>query len=118
LVSKLGEHGNRDVVCLGSATVEAARIQVGLDGNQIGLDAELYKRLPEWLQDLFIWQPSPGAYVATDLTLDEFDRQQAAQTEGGAKALLGGAVAGTAAIGVGAALIHRRRERPLRPWHP
>ena len=118
LVSKLGEHGNRDVVCLGPATVEAARIQVGLDGNQIGLDPELYSRLPEWMQELFTWQPSPGAYVATDLTLDELDRQEAALTEGGAKTLLAGALAGAAAIGVGAALIHRRRERPLRPWHP
>jgi hypothetical protein len=118
LVSKLGEHGNRDVVCLSPATVEAARIQVGLDGNQIGLDVELYKRLPEWLQELFTWQPSPGAYVATDLTLDELDRQEAAQADGGAKALLAGALTGVAALGVGAAIAHRRRERPLRPWHP
>jgi len=118
LVSKLGEHGNRDVVCLGLATVEAARIQVGLDGNQIGLDAELYKRLPEWLQELFTWQPSPGAYVVTDLTLDELDRQEVAQTEGSAKALLAGVLTGAAALGVWAALIHRRPERPLRPWHP
>jgi hypothetical protein len=118
LVSKLGEHGNRDVVCLSLATVEAARIQVGLDGNQIGLDAELYKRLPEWLQELFTWQPSPGAYVATDLTLDELDRQEAAQAEAGAKGLLAGARAGAAGIGVGAALVRRRGERPLRPWHP
>jgi hypothetical protein len=118
LISKLGEHGNREVVSLGPATVEAARIQVGLDGNQIGLDAELYKRLPEWVQELFTWQPRPGAYVATDLTLDELDRQEAAQTEGGTKGLLAGALSSAAAVGVGAALIHRRREGPLRPWHP
>lgn len=122
LVSKLGEHGNRDVVCLAPATVEAARIQVGLDGNQIGLDAELYERLPEWLQQAFAWQASPGAYVAADLTLDELDRLEAADSTGRAKGLLAGAVG--VGVGIGAAALIRQArqpepsEPPLRPWHP
>jgi hypothetical protein len=122
LVSKLGEHGNRDVVCLAPATVEAARIQVGLDGSQIGLDAELYGRLPAWLQQAFAWQASPGAYVAAGLTLDELDRLEAAESAARAKGLLAGAVG--LGVGIGAAaLVHRARqpepsEPPLRPWHP
>jgi class 3 adenylate cyclase len=120
LVSKLGERGNRDVVSLGSATVEAARIQVGLDGEEIGLDAELYGRLPDWLQQAFAWRKSPGAYVAAGLTLDELERLEAAESPGRAKTLL---AAGTGlALGVGAAALARRRsertEPPLRPWHP
>jgi hypothetical protein len=123
LVSRLGEHGNRDVVSLGSATVEAARIQVGLDGEEIGLDAELYSRLPDWLQKAFAWRKSPGAYVAVGLTLDELERLEAAERPDPAKALLAaGAVGAGLALGAGAAaLIRRRAERtepPLRPWHP
>ncbi len=123
LVSKLGEHGNRDLVCLGSATVEAARIQVGLDGHQIGVDVELYERLPVWLQEVFVWQASPGAYVAADLTLDELDRLEAAESAGRAKGLLAAGAVGVG-LGVGAAALIRRAGRsespepPLRPWHP
>ncbi len=122
LVSKLGEYGNRDVVCLGSATVEAARIQVGLDGGDIGLDAELYSRLPDWLQKAFTWRKSPGAYVAAGLTLDELERLEAAESPDRAKTLLTGGAVGTGlALGAGAATLIRRAERtepPLRPWHP
>lgn len=73
LVSKLGEHGNRDVVSLGVSTADAARVQGRLDGWQTGLDASVYSRLPAWLADLFTWNSTAGAYLADNLTLDEIE---------------------------------------------
>jgi class 3 adenylate cyclase len=117
LVSKLGQYGDRDVVSLGWSTAEAARIQEALEGGQIGIDAELRRRLPEWLQRIFVWEQSPRAYVAKDLTLDELDRLEASESSMLAKGLVAGAVAG-AAIGAGVALVRSRKEqeKPLRPW--
>jgi len=118
LVSKLGQHGDRDVVSLGSSTAEAARIQEALEGGQIGVNAELRDRLPDWLQGVFSWEQSPRAYVAKGLTLDELDRLEASESSTLAKGLLADAVA-SAAIGAGAALIRSHKpeeEPPLRPW--
>ncbi len=121
LVSKLGQHGDRDVVSLGRSTAEAARIQQALDGGQIGIDRELRDRLPAWLQGVFVWDGAPRAYVAKDLTLDEFERLEASESSSVAKGLLKAAIVGSAAAAVGTALIRSRREGnpddpPLRPW--
>lgn len=91
LVSKLGERGNRDVVCLGASTAEAARIQEALDGEQIGVDSTLYALLPDWLQAAFSWHPNVKAYVAEELTLDQLDQLEASDTEDPAATLLAGA---------------------------
>lgn len=76
LVSKLGEHGNRDIVTLGTSTADAARIQERLEGWQIGLDPAVYDQLPKWLAELFDWKPAAGAYVADKLKLDEVERAE------------------------------------------
>ena len=118
LVSKLGQYGDRDVVSLGRSTAEAARIQEALDGGQIGINAELRGRLPDWRQKIFVWEQSPRAYVVKNLTFDELDRLEASESSTLAKGLLAGVAAG-AAIGAGVALVRSRREReepPLRPW--
>jgi hypothetical protein len=85
LVSKLGEHGNRDVVSLGVSTANAAAIQGRLDGWQTGLDATLYSRLPAWLAELFKWNASASAYVADNLTLDEIEDAEQVAAEAEAK---------------------------------
>ena len=72
LVSRIGEHGNTDVISLGSSTAKAADIQQHLDGNTIGIDGALRDLLPEWLQQAFKWSTSARGYVATDLDWHAF----------------------------------------------
>ncbi len=91
LVSKLGQYGDRDVVCLGTSTADAARIQEALDGGQTGIDSTLYKLLPTWLQDAFLWHPTAKAYVADDLTLDQIDQLEVGAADDPAAALLSAA---------------------------
>jgi class 3 adenylate cyclase len=118
MVSRLGEYGDRDTVCLAPATAEAARIQEALSGGQIGIDAELRDALPGWLAEMFSWDPAARAYVTEGLTADELDRLESSENGGVGKALL--AAAGLTAVGVGIAALNRRRDRepPLRPYAP
>lgn len=88
LVTKVGQHGHRDVVSLGSSTAEAARIQEALDGGEIGIDSAGYQLLPEWLQKVFAWRTGPRAYVAENLTLSEIDLLKAAESKDRATAIL------------------------------
>jgi class 3 adenylate cyclase len=121
LVSKLGEHGDRDVVALSPATAEAARIQTMLEGGQIGVSERLYDLLPGWLQPAFRFDPARDCYVADDLDHDGLNLLEAGDDHGAAKALAGIAVA-TAAAGMAGAIAAARRARaaepPMRPWHP
>lgn len=108
LVTKVGQHGNRDVVSLGRSTAEAARIQEAIQGGEIGIDGGGYALLPEWLQAVFEWRASVRAYVATDLTLDELDLLEAAEDAERAKKIVGAP-----------ALVTGRPERyepPLKPY--
>ena len=88
LVTKLGEHGNRDVVTLGASTAEAARIQQALEGGDIGIDAAVRELLPGWLQQLFVWRQAPRAYVASDLTLDQVELLEASESDDRAKKVI------------------------------
>lgn len=108
LVSKLGEHGNRDVVSLGISTADAARIQGCLDGWQTGMDRDVYGCLPQWLQEFFRWDSSARAYVADALRLDEIDRAESRSST---------AESSRAAV-VGAPLIagSGRITEPIRPY--
>jgi class 3 adenylate cyclase len=91
LVTKVGEHGNRDVVSLGRSTAEAARIQEAIDSGEIGVDKDGYALLPEWLQAAFTWRIGVNAYVASDLTLDEVDLLEAAEATDRAQKIIGAA---------------------------
>jgi len=71
LVTKIGEHGNRDLVVIGASVATAAAIQERLEGGEIGMDARTRDLLPEWMQALFEWEPHRQAFVAVDLTYDE-----------------------------------------------
>jgi class 3 adenylate cyclase len=122
LVSKLGEHGDRDVVALAPTTAGAARIQTSLEGGQIGVSARLYDLLPDWLQPAFRLDPARDCYVADDLDHDSLKLLETGTDHGTAKALGTAVAIGTAAVGVAAAVAAARRVRaaepPMRPWHP
>jgi class 3 adenylate cyclase len=123
VLTKPGERGNRDVVTLGEATPEAARIQQTLVGGWIGINGALRGHLPDWLGKLFLWDSSARAYTA-QLTYDELVRLQASEEGISLSELLG-----RLAIGVGAGIavgaLARRaltpppqtEPAPLRPWH-
>ncbi len=117
LVSRLGEYGDRDTVCLAPATAEAGRIQEALAGGQIGIDAELRDALPAWLAEMFSWDLAARAYVVQGLTADELDRLESSESSGIGKAVLTAAGL-AAAVGIGVAALNRRRDRepPLRPY--
>ncbi|PWU61860.1 hypothetical protein DLE60_03425 [Micromonospora globispora] len=110
LVSKLGEHGNRDVVSLGTSTADAARIQGCLNGGQTGLDKVVYGRLPKWLQELFSWDSTARAYVSSDLTLDEIERAESVDASARAKSASSVSVASTVAYASASAA------EPIRPY--
>jgi len=120
LVSKIGEHNNRDMIVIGSSVAEAANIQQRLDGGQIGLDVAAYDLLPEWIQEEFTWSSSAQAYTATNLTYDAL--LDLAPTEESASAVKSALLGLAAGVGVGAAAVAyaatrpRSVESPLRPW--
>jgi hypothetical protein len=74
LISRLGEHGQPDVVCVGPATEAAVRYQQDLKGWETGISKEIRDQLPADLAAEFKWRAKAGCYVATDLTADKLDR--------------------------------------------
>lgn len=67
IVSKLGEHGNRDMICLGKPVRRAAKIQGKLDGDEVGISDALRNLLPQRVADLFRWDQSKNAHVVRGL---------------------------------------------------
>jgi class 3 adenylate cyclase len=90
LISRLGEHGQPDVVCIGPATEAAVRYQQALKGWETGISKELRDQLPDDLAAEFKWRAAKGCYVATDLTADKLDRQkEGRRLDAGVPALVG-----------------------------
>lgn len=73
LVSRLGEHGDPDVIAVGAPVEEAVAIQLRLDGDRIGIPRNLRDQLPDYLQSAFSWNSTAGCYVAAGLTADRID---------------------------------------------
>ncbi|MFC4858003.1 hypothetical protein [Actinophytocola glycyrrhizae] len=113
LVSRVGEHGNTDVISLGGSTAAAATIQQRLDGGQIGLDRSVRDYLPAWLQQAFPWSSSVQAYVATDLTYNDLAILEASEQKDRA---LGALAATTAVVGLAAAGAVVLSRKPAKPW--
>src|SRR6266540_2737175 len=74
LISRLGEHGQPDVVCVGPATEAAVRYQQALKGWETGISKEIRDQLPDDLAAEFKWRAKAGCYVADHLTADKLDR--------------------------------------------
>jgi len=120
LVSKIGEHGRRDMVSIGGSTAAAAAIQQRLDGGDIGIDSELRSQLPSWLQGMFTWSVHARAYVKKDLQYEDLMLlAQSEKTDRGLGLVAGKATAG-AAVAVGAGAYLRSHDRvpvePAKPW--
>ena len=83
LISRIGEHGNTDVVSIGQSTADAAKIQQRLDGGCIGISTGMRDLLPDWLKDAFKWSVSAKAYVARGLDWDDLKTldEQSEQTD-------------------------------------
>lgn len=73
LVSKLGERGRRDVLCVGPATEAAASYQVKLDGGETGISKSIRDALPADVGALFKWVADKDCYVARDLRPDQLE---------------------------------------------
>jgi class 3 adenylate cyclase len=122
LVTKVGQHGSPDLMSIGGSTATAATIEGRLKGGEIGLDGELYTLLPDWLQVAFTWSASAKAYVAANLSFDEFGTLlESSFTEESASAVGKAAlltVGGLAAVGAAAYLKARDRmpTKSARPW--
>jgi hypothetical protein len=74
LISRLGEHGQPDVMCVGQTTEAAASFQLRLDGADIGVSKKIKDLLPDDLAAEFKWISEKGCYVARDLTTDRVER--------------------------------------------
>jgi hypothetical protein len=74
LISRLGEHGQPDVVCVGPATEAAVRYQQALEGGETGISKAIRDHLPGDVAAEFKWRAAAGCYVAADLTADKLDR--------------------------------------------
>lgn len=74
LISRLGEHGQPDVMCIGKATEGAASFQLKLDGGEIGISKKMKDALPDEVAAEFKWVSEKGCYVARDLTVDRVER--------------------------------------------
>jgi class 3 adenylate cyclase len=77
LVSRLGTRGARDPICLGGAVQAGARIEEAVSGQEIGIGSAVYVKLVKELQELFTWQSTGQAYVASMLTADKLERAEA-----------------------------------------
>jgi class 3 adenylate cyclase len=77
-VSRVGEHGDRDILCVGIPNEKAASIQLALDGGQFGIDETTFDLLGSNLQRHFKWSEAKDCYIATELTSDALARSVAA----------------------------------------
>jgi class 3 adenylate cyclase len=84
LITRLGEHGNRDAICLGPAVRRAERIQLRLDGGETGISGAVRDLLPDELAALYMWRDSANAYVARHVHINtlEFSREREALERG------------------------------------
>lgn len=86
LISRLGEHGQPDVMCLGPATSEAAEFQLSLEGGETGISGKIRDLLPEEIASEFTWDSVRNCYIAKDLTADRLERAyQATEADRAAK---------------------------------
>jgi hypothetical protein len=103
LFSKLGTHGNRDIVAVGPGVRRAERIQRNLDGGEIGLDGATLELLPEDVQGLFEWRAGAQGHVCVDRDINDIELALRAATYDVGETQQVIATAAKVAVGVGAA---------------
>ena len=82
LVTKLGSHGQRDRICLGTAVENAQRLEDKVaQSKETAISKKVRDLLPDYAQKSFTEKGSD--YVASGLTLDKLEKaQKATQTNG------------------------------------
>jgi hypothetical protein len=115
VVARLGEYAKRNALVLGPAATKAEQIQMRLDGRQTGLDKNLYDNLSTVVQELYAWDESAKAYVATGLDASKQARIKEAQAANGHRTVTPGP-AGRVLIGAPAAIPGTERVAPVRPY--
>lgn len=121
LITRLGQRGDRDNVCLGEAVANAAVLQERFAGaKQIVVSATVHELLPEIYAKYFKKIDGVDAYVSTGLTLADIEK-----ADEGAKYATIGIVGAAAVVGVGllaaAAASKPQEPEPLPPpksWCP
>lgn len=109
VISKLGEHGNRDMICLGKPVRRAAKIEAKLDGDEVGISDALKKLLPARVAEVFKWDNNKNCHVARGLRYNDVIHAEEAEKLDKSNSN-GGQSSGPAVGGV--------REHTPRPrWH-
>ena len=74
LVSKTGQRGQRDRICIGPGVEDAARIQELSNGEETGLSPKCHALLQRDLQARFVLDEHRRFYVVKNLYADAFER--------------------------------------------
>lgn len=112
VVSKLGEHGNRDMICLGKAVRRAAKIEGALDGDEVGICDAVTGLLPQRVANLFTWDGGKNCHVARGLRFNDVVLAEEAEKLDTANGSNGNDSSSAPAVGSGL------REHAPRPrWH-
>jgi len=114
IVSKLGERGNRDMICLGKPVRRAATIQGKLDGDEVGISDALKSLLPQRVAGLFDWDKSKNCHVARGLRFNDVVLAEEAEKLDRGSNGSNGNVKKTSAPAVGGGV---REPAPRPRWH-
>lgn len=112
-VSKLGERGNRDVICLGTPVRRAAKIEAKLDGDEVGITQTIRDLLPARVAALFTWDKPKNCFLAKGLRYNDVILAGQAQALDDAAATSARKIT-IPAVGGGLLEI----PTPRRRWHP
>ena len=110
LVTKLGGHGQRDRVCLGTAVENAQMLEdKAAHAKETAISQSIYDLLPGYAQKLFTKRGDD--FVAADLTLDKVEKAQKS-AQGGSSVSVGKSTTGFAVSSSGAGT----RVEPAKSW--
>jgi class 3 adenylate cyclase len=115
LVSKLGSRGQRDRICIGDAVESAACFEDRTNGGDIGISGNIRTELPEYLQEVFSYNPNVRGYVASGLTADKVEAlRKAKRYEDGAPVYIRSDSDGTRVSD--SRIVGGREITPKKPW--
>jgi class 3 adenylate cyclase len=112
LVSKLGEYGNRDMICLGKSVRRAAKIEQALAGDEIGMSATVRDLLPSRVAELFKWDQAKNCYVQAGVRYNDIVLAEEAEKLDAAKTTM------KTSMGAGGGGSGYEHSSPRPRWHP